>query len=266
MRFGPPKPAADGTMPLVDHIREFRYRFLVSLGAVVAVTVVALFFEEHLIKAVLWPIQRAVALYQQSRPGAQVEMVTQGVTSAFALYFKVCFTAGIIGACPVWLYQLWRFVAPALHRGERRIVTRFLLAAIPLFLFGVAAGYVICPRGFSVLLAFNPPSVMNLNDIGEFMTFELRLLLVFGCAFLLPVVLVMLNRIGVVKAEALARFRGVAVVGCALFSAIATPTTDAITMLALALPMVAMYLVAEVICHAHDKRAASGPAPETDKT
>jgi sec-independent protein translocase protein TatC len=197
-----------------------------------------------------------VAIYQASRPDAQVEMVTQGITSAFALYFKVCFMAAFIVSCPFWMYQLWRFISPGLKVNERRAALRFLGPAVPLFLAGVALGYMICPKGFAVLLGFNPPQVMNLNDISDFLDFELRLLAIFGLAFLLPVVLVTLNRIGLVTGAGLGKARPAAAILCGLFSAIATPTTDALTMLALMVPMLAMYFIAEAICRAHDRNKA----------
>ena len=249
-------------MTLIDHLREIRYRFLVAAVAIAVTTIVAFIFESYLLHVVLWPVQRAVEIFQQMRPDGRVEMVTQGITAGFALYFKVCFVAGFIAACPIWLYQVWRFIVPALQQGERRVARQFLAASIPLFLAGVALAYWICPRGFAVLMTFNPPSVTNLNDVGTFMTFELRLLLMFGLAFELPVLLVCLNMLGIVTGEMLGKFRKVAIVLCAVFSAIATPTTDAITMLTLMIPMIAMYLIAEVICRRHDRRVGKAPSPD----
>jgi len=241
-------------MVLADHLRELRYRFLVAMVAIVVLTIVALIFEAQLLGIVLWPIEQAVEIFQASRPDDKVEMVTQGVAAGFALYFRVAFIAGFIAACPVWLYQLWRFIVPALEHRERRAAAQFLGAAIPLFLSGVALGYWICPRGFAMLLSFNPPTIVNLNDVGIFLSFELRLLVIFGLAFLLPVLLVSLNRLGLITGAALGNFRGVAIVLCAVFAAMATPTTDALTMLALMVPMVAMYLVAEILCRLRDRR------------
>ena len=250
-------------MALVDHLRELRYRLIVSLAAVVVLAAVALIVYQPMLRVVLWPIQRAIGLYQQANPGAQVALVTNGLTSAFSLYFKICFMAGFLAACPVWLYQLWRFVSPGLRKNERRSALIFLIPAIPLFLAGVGLGYWVTPKGFALLLGFNPPSVVNLNDLNDYLTFELRLLLVFGAAFLLPVVLVMLNRVGILKATALAKGRKVAIVGCVVFSAVATPTTDAFSMLMLAVPMVVMYLVAEVVCRVHDRTLKGGAASPT---
>jgi len=242
-------------MALVDHLRELRYRVMVSLGAIVVASIVALFFEKYILEVVLWPIQKAIASYQAARPDAKVEMVTHGITSAFSLYFEVCIMAAFIVCCPIWLFQIWRFISPGLRANERRMAGQFLGASIPLFLAGVALGYFICPRGFAVLLSFNPTFVTNLNDVSDFLGFEMRLLAIFGLAFLLPVLLVTLNRIGLVTGKGLGSFRPAAVILCGLFSAIATPTTDALTMLALMLPMLAMYFIAEAICRAHDRKA-----------
>jgi len=250
----PPSAGEGGKMPLADHLRELRYRLLFSVAAVLVFSVIALIFYQPLLQVVLWPIKQAIDQYQQANPGARVELVTQGLTSAFSLYFKVCVMAGFIVACPVWLYQLWRFISPALGKGARKTALWFLLPAVPLFLAGVALGYWITPRGFAMLLGFNPPSVVNLNDLNQYLGFELRLLLVFGAAFLLPVVLIMLNRVGLVKATWLAKSRKVAIVICAVFAAVATPTTDAITMLMLMVPLVAMYLAAEIVCRVHDRK------------
>lgn len=246
-------------MSLGDHLRELRYRIVVSAAAVTITALACLVFYEQLLQIVLWPINQAIADYIAHRPGAEVELTTAGVTGGFSLYFKVAFTAGFILSCPVWLYQLWRFIEPGLYSNERTAALKFVGAAVPLFLMGVALGYAVTPKGFAVILRFNPPGVLNLNELNDFLAFELRLLLVFGAAFLLPVVLVTMNRMGLVRAKTLGRFRNVAVVACIVFSAIATPTTDAVSMLALAVPMVAMYLISEVICRAHDRKlVASG--------
>ena len=259
----PPVAGPHGTMTLGEHLRELRYRFLVSLAAVVVLGAVSLIFERFLLRLVLWPIDQAIAAFQAARPDDRVEMVTQGITAGFALYFRLGLTAGFIAACPVWLYQLWRFIVPALKPPERRAALWFLLSAVPLFLAGVALGYWVTPRGFAVLLRFNPPSVVNLNDVGTFLSFELRLLLIFGLAFLLPVLLVSLNRLGLVSGAGLGTFRGPAIVLCALFAAIATPTTDALTMLVLMVPMVAMYLIAEILCRRHDRTRRLGEPDAT---
>ena len=260
----PPKPSEDGSMALGDHLRELRYRLIVSMVAILLTTLVALIFYDYLMQLALSPIEQAIAAYQAKRPNADVVLSTDGVMGAFVLYFKVCFTAGFIVACPIWLYQLWAFIAPGLLANEKRVALRFLGAAIPLFLLGVVTGYLITPKGFAVMMQFNPDGVTNINELNNFLNFELRLLLVFGVSFLLPVVLITLNRLGVVKATQLTRFRSLAIFLCFVFAAIATPSADAISMLALSLPMAAMYVLSEVICHRHDRKKAARDDLATD--
>jgi sec-independent protein translocase protein TatC len=242
-------------MSLVGHLRELRRRFLFSLGGVLLASIVCLFFYDYLLTLVLWPIQRGIGLYQQSHPGNEAVLVTQGVTSAFSFYVRICLTAGVVVSSPFWLFQLWRFISPGLRRGERKLGLGFLGVAIPLFLGGVVLGYLVCPRGFALLLGFNPPGVLNLNELNQYLSLELRVLLIFGAAFLLPVVLVGLNLLGVLPAASLKKYRGVAIICCGVFAAVATPTTDPFTMIGLMCPMVAMLLVAELICRRHDRLA-----------
>lgn len=250
----PPEPAADGAMELVDHLRELRYRVIVSILAVLAVALCCFIFYNQLTAVAFHPIQQAIEVYRAKNPGAEVEITTTNVTGGFTLFMKVPFIAGFILSCPVWLYQLWAFIAPGLLSNERRAAIRFLGTSIPLFLTGVLLGYWISPKGFAVLLQFNPPGVLNLNDANEFLTFELTLLLVFGVSFLLPVVLVTLNRFGIISGAGLGKFRSMAIFLCFLFSAVATPSTDPISMCVLAVPMSFLYVIAEVLCKRHDKR------------
>lgn len=243
-------------MELADHLRELRYRLIVSVAGVILISIVCLAFYDDLFALLMRPINEAVDTYQARNPGAVVQMTTEGVTGAFTLYFRVGFTAGLVLSCPLWLYQLWAYIAPALLKKERKVALGFLGAAIPLFLLGVSVGYLVTPKGFSAMLQFNPPDVVNLNELNRFLNFEVRLLLVFGVAFLLPVILVSLNLMGVITGQQLGKFRAPALMICALFAAIATPSTDAFSMAALALPMFVMYLVSEVVCRIHDRRAA----------
>ncbi|MFC2641232.1 MAG: twin-arginine translocase subunit TatC [Propionibacterium acidifaciens] len=253
----PPEISEDGSMELVDHLRELRYRILVSIVAVIVAALACFIFFDPLVAVFFHPINTAIDAYRASNPDAQVAITTSNITGGFTLWMKIPVVAGFILSCPVWLYQLWRFIAPGLLANERRAALGFLGPSIPLFLAGVALGYWICPKGFTVLLQFNPSGVTNLNDANEFLTFEMTLLLVFGLSFLLPVVLVMLDRLGIVTGAGLAKYRTVAVFGCFLFAAVATPSTDPISMSVLALPMSALYVIAEILCKRNDRRRAA---------
>ena len=165
-------------------------------------------------------------------------------------------------ASPVWVYQIWAYIVPALLAKERKWALSFLGAAIPLFLFGVLIGYYIMPQGISVMLSFTPSSVpiTNLLEVNQFLELTLQLMVVFGLGFLMPVVVVGLNLIGVVSAQQLAKVRTYVIFGIFVFGAAATPSTDPFSMMALSIPMTLLYIIAEVIAHAHDRRKVARAA------
>ncbi|MGA4507686.1 twin-arginine translocase subunit TatC [Propionibacteriaceae bacterium G1746] len=255
----PKSDSPDGTMALVDHLRELRYRVIISFIAFVVVLIVAFIIENttHLLTDLMTqPILAAKDAYLLKYPDREVILSTDGIMGGFTLQVKVAAVAGLIFSCPIWIWQLWSFIVPGLLSNEKKYTLRFMGAAIPLFLFGVAVGYLVLPKGFEVMMGFNPPGTTNINEMNNYLSFELRMLLVFGLSFLLPVVLVALNLLGVVKATQLSKSRVVAIFVCFIFGAIATPSTDPISMLALAVPMALMYLISEVICHIHDRSVA----------
>ncbi len=240
-------------MSLYDHLRELRYRVVIAVIAVGLSTLVAAFFYRQLVSLVIWPYNVAVIQYKAANPEARVDLVNNGLVQPFMLALKTTLVAGLIAASPVWMYQLWAFIVPALLEKEKRYAIRFVGAAVPLFLSGCALGYFILPTGFAFMLGFTVGGVLNLQDLNAFLSLELTLILLFGVSFLLPVVLVMLNLIGVVTGKQLGAARSYAIFGCFLFGAMATPSADPFSMTALALPMAIMYVVAEFICRRNDR-------------
>jgi sec-independent protein translocase protein TatC len=254
----PPKPTPGGVMTLADHLRELRYRMLVSALAIILAAVASGIWYQELYLVMMRPYLQATQMLHQSNPNLNPTTVISGITAPFMLIMQIALVAGLVLSSPIWLYQLWAYIAPALLAKERRYALGFLGAAIPLFLLGVVIGYVILPQGIAVLLAFTPSTVpvTNLLDINDFLKLTLQLMVVFGLGFLMPVVVVGANMVGVVSAEQLAKARTYVIFGTFVFGAAATPSSDPFSMLALALPMTALYLVAEVICHVHDRRKA----------
>ena len=114
---------------------------------------------------------------------------------------KVCLVSGLVLTAPIWLYQLWSFIVPGLLAKEKKWAMIFIGTATPLFLAGVVTGYLIMPKGIAVLLGFTQDGVANLQNINDFLSFMLRLMVVFGIAFLIPLIVLMLNIVGVVKAS-----------------------------------------------------------------
>ncbi|WP_394277477.1 twin-arginine translocase subunit TatC [Luteococcus sp.] len=249
-----PRPDEDGSMALVDHLKELRYRVILSAIAVVLATAICLIWSDLLYRLVFRPYRLSIVMYEAAHPGADVNLVASGVSTPFMFTLKTALYAGLVVSCPVWLYQLWAFIAPGLLAKEKKYTLGFLATGIPLFLSGIALGYWISPKGFAMLLGFTPEGVVNLQDISDFLHFLSVMLLVFGGAFLLPVILVALNLVGVLRARTLSKYRAVGIFLCFIFGAVATPSQDPFSMCALAVPMAVMYIISEVICHANDKR------------
>jgi len=254
----PPEAGPGGVMSLGDHLRELRYRLIVSVLAILVLSLVAAIWYDALYQVMLRPYLLAVEMLKASNPNLTPTTVISGVTQPLMMAFKVCAVAGVVLASPVWLYQLWAFIVPALLAKEKRYALGFLSAAIPLFLMGVLIGYYIMPQGISVLLAFTPSSVpvTNLIDVQDFLELTLKLMVVFGIGFLIPVFVVGLNMVGVLKSAQLKSIRTYVIFGIFVFGAAATPSTDPFSMLALSIPMTILYLAAEVVCRTLDRRKA----------
>lgn len=259
-RNRPPR-TDDGRMTLTDHLREFRNRLFVSVLAVVAGTIVAWVFYGQISDVLLDPIID-VGKKLAAEQGIETQPVVNGVASSFLLQTKVSLVTGIVGSSPIWLYELWAFIMPGLHRNERRWTVIFVAVAGPLFFAGVALGYVVLPKGLSVLLGFTPDQVTSLIDLNDYLSFVIRVLLVFGVAFEIPLFVVMLNLAGVVKARQLARWRGWIIFLTFIFAAVATPSTDPITMLLLAFPMIVLFLISELIARVIDRRRGRDQDPD----
>jgi sec-independent protein translocase protein TatC len=252
----PPKPSLDGVMTLADHLRELRYRVIVSTLAITLGAIASGIWYQQLYVLMMRPYVLATQMLQQTNPDLNATTVISGVTAPFMLVMQIAAVAGLVLSSPIWLYQLWAYIAPALLAKEKKYALGFLAAAIPLFLLGVVVGYYILPQGISVLLAFTPDSVTNLLDINDFLKLTLQLMVVFGLGFLMPVVIVGANLMGVVTGAQLGKARTYVIFGIFVFGAVATPSSDPFSMLALAIPMTVLYLVAEVICHINDRRKA----------
>ena len=246
-------------MPLLDHFRELRYRLIVSLLAIVVTTSVAFVFYRPLVQVVMWPYQLASRAIVAKNPGAQLQVVNTGVVAPFLLNLRVSMVAGLIAACPIWLYEIWAFIVPGLLAREKKLALRFVGASVPLVLTGAALGYWVLPKGITMMLNFTPSGmgITNLLDMNAFLALELRLVLLFGVCFLLPVFLVLLNLIHLVSSAQLAAARKWAIFGFFVLGAFANPSGDPVSMMALALPMAVMYVISELICRANEKRRGS---------
>ncbi|CAL9613569.1 twin-arginine translocase subunit TatC [Streptomyces sp. enrichment culture] len=252
-------------MPLVEHLRELRNRLAKSVVVIVVVMIAAAFYSEQLMQFLAEPVPKCEDLANSD--GGNCAIVSfNTLTSPFTTTIKVSLMAGLVVSSPVWLYQLWAFVAPGLHKHEKKYTYIFVSAAVPLFAGGAYLAYAILPVSVKVLLSLTPGGSANILSLDEVLDFTIRMVLIFGLAFELPLLLVMLNMVGIVSGRRMIGWwRGV-VMGVFVFGAVATPTTDPVGMIALSGPIVLLYFVAVAFSLLNDKRRArkesAGPADD----
>ncbi|OAH11217.1 twin-arginine translocase subunit TatC [Streptomyces jeddahensis] len=262
----------EGRMPLVEHLRELRNRLVKSLLAVVVTTVISFMFYKNILEFFTNPILEAVgckmslAELQETQTKTCARITQNGLLSPFTLALSVSFTSGLVLASPVWLYQLWGFIAPGLHRNEKKYSLGIVGAGFPLFLLGAYFAYWSLPKMAEVMIQFSIIGSDNLLPLDDLISLIMRMIIIFGLAFELPLLLVVLNFGGVISGERmLGWWRGM-VMGITLFAAIATPSTDPISMLALAGPISVLYFVATGVAVLNDRRRArrdaEGPADD----
>lgn len=219
-------------------------------AAAVLVLSVAGFFLFHTLWALLTdPI---IALGKTH----EVKITYTSVTAPFDMQMQVSIYAGIIMASPIWLYEIFAFLTPGLTGKEKRYVFGFFFSAIPLFLGGCFFGWYVTPHLIGVFLSFTPQHDAAFLGASDYLNFVLKLVLAVGVAFVTPVFIVLLNMIGIISAQAIIKAWRWAILGSIIFAALATPSTDVISMMILAVPLVLLYLGAAGFAYIHDKRKA----------
>ncbi len=244
-----------GRMSLLEHFRELRKRVVRAALSIAIFGVLGWIFYPKIVRILTKPVcdlSRAA-----STPHHCGVLYIDGVLGPLNLQISVAIVTGVILSSPIWLYQLWAFVAPALHRREKKYSILFIATATPFFAAGAALAYWILPVAIKVLLGFTPTTLTNLIKFSDYLTFVLHLILVFGLAFELPVFLVALNFAGVISGRSILKPWRIAVFGITLFSATFVPTSDPFTMGVLALPLVGFYFLAGGIALLNDRRRAA---------
>ncbi|WEO79343.1 twin-arginine translocase subunit TatC [Cryobacterium sp. SO2] len=237
-------------MSLGGHLIELRKRITRAALGILAGAVVGWLLSEPVLDALRVPIGRIA-----EAQGRTSELNFTTISEAFDLRMQIAITVGVVVASPVWLYQIWAFFMPGLTRREKRFALGFVAAAVPLFLAGCAAGWFVLPNMVALLTSFAPADSAAIISAKGYYDFVLKLVVAIGIAFVLPVFLVLLNFAGVLSARSILGSWRVAILVVILFTAVATPAADVMSMFLLAVPMMALYFVAGFIAWIHDRRA-----------
>jgi sec-independent protein translocase protein TatC len=247
----------DGSMPLMEHIRELRNRIFKALLFVTAGAVAGWFLYPHVWAFIEGPYCRLDLKASIKVVGhGNCHLYVTGIFDAFFLKLKVAVITGVILSSPFWLYQLWAFLAPGLYRRERRWAYFFAGSAVPLFAIGGSLAYFAMTKGLRFLLDLVPSSVVPIITIDTYLGYAIAMLAIFGIAFELPLVFALLNVAGVLTHERFRKWRRMIIFCVFLFAAVATPSPDPISMLLLAVPCVALVELSEVFAYVNDRRRA----------
>lgn len=226
--------------PLLAHLLELRRRLVWSFVAIIAGFIISYYFAPQIYTFLVQPLANVTE-------GEHRRLIYTGLTEAFATYIKLALWAGCFLAFPIIASQIWMFVAPGLYQHERRAFLPFLIATPLFFFMGAAmAYYFVFPLAWKFFLSFEMAgSVGSLPiqleaRVSEYLSLSMTVIFAFGMSFELPVILVLLTRVGVLSALQLSQFRRYAIVLIFIAAAILTPP-DVISQLSLALPLMLLY-------------------------
>lgn len=239
---------SDDRLPLTEHLEELRKRLVRALLAIGLGTAACYYYAERIYQALVAPLRHA--LPDGSR------MIFTELTEAFLTYFKVSLWGGFLLASPVVFYQAWRFVSPGLYGKEQRVVLRFAGWSTAGLLAGIAFGYYVAiPSIFRFLLSFGRQVIVPMPSMRDSLSFILRMLLVFGVLFELPLVLYLGGRMGILTPALLRKGRKVAVVAVLVLAAVLTPP-DAVSQVLIAVPLYVLYEFGILLCGLGARRHA----------
>lgn len=235
--------APEDRLTLFEHLDELRRRLTIAIVALAVGVAVAAIFNDFVFHALLWPLRQVKGL-----PPSAYKIVTFSPAEPFMISLKVWVVAGFLLASPVVIWELWAFIGPAFTATEKRYFYPIVAATTGLFLGGVALAYfLVLPKGLQFLLSFNAGNFNVQNRASDYFTFTALFVLAFGLVFEMPVVLVLLAKVGVLDDVFLRKHRRWAILILAVAAAVITPSQDAFSMLAMFIPLVVLYEISIVL-------------------
>lgn len=244
---------SDEKLPLTTHLEELRKRLIISLIAIGAGFVCAYFFAAELFQILSRPLQTIL-------PEGNSFIFT-GVAEGFFTYLKVAFFGGLFLACPVILFQIWRFVAPGLYSHEKNYALPFVMLSSLCFAGGTLFGYLyVLPIAFKFFLGFNTAGIKMMPSMREYLSFSCKFLLAFGLVFELPVFILFLSKLGLVTDRQLRANRRFVLVGVFAVSAFLTPP-DVVSQILMAVPLIVLYEISIMVARVF----GSKPDEENDR-
>ena len=245
-------------LTLFEHLDELRRRLMVAIIAVTVAVIVAAIFNGFMFDVLLHPLREIPNL-----PASATKITTFSPAEPFMVSLKVWVVGGLILAAPILIWQLWAFLAPAFTEGEKRYFFPVIFASTALFFSGVALAYfVILPKGLGWLLGFSKGYFNVQLRASDYFTFMALFILAFGVVFELPVVLVLLAKVGVIDDKFLKKNRRWAIVVLAVAAAVITPSQDAFSMLAMFIPLYVLYEVSVVLARFVQPKRENAPSVE----
>lgn len=234
------KNLSEKEMPFLDHLEELRWRLIKSVASIIGFMVIAFFFSDYLLDFLLYP-------GQQIDPPIKIQALK--VQTVFVTKLEISFVTGLIFSLPVIIFQIWQFVAPGLFEKEKKFIPFIILITVGCFLIGAVFAYtIIIPYALQFLLSLAPDSIVNNIALDFYIGFLLRLIMVFGIVFEMPVLTMLLAKIRIINAPFMRKYRKYGIVGAFILGAILTPP-DPSTQILLAIPLILLYEISIYIAH-----------------
>ena len=253
----------DTEMSFWDHLEALRGTLFRSVAAVALLSIVFLCIPQTLFKAVLWPTQSDFILYSMLELPFQMSLINVDISAQFFVHLKVSILCGLVLAFPYIVYEIWKFIAPALYDHEKTAIRGGFIMSSGLFYLGVAVGYfVVLPVCLMFFMNYTVSDIIaNTISLSSYMSLFVSMVFLIGLLFEFPTVILVLSTIGIVNRKHLRTYRKHAIVVVLILAAFITPS-DPFSMFVLAVPLYALYEFSILIC----RKEAPDPLVEEEET